>query len=265
MRKRAPRHPASDRSERERETRRDGEYGVSVTVEELLSLQELDLEIFELADRLQNMTAELEAQRAELEGLDQQVAETRGRMEEADERLRKFQRAVQAGRATLKRLEGRAQAVTNMDQHLAVRMETETARRNLRIAEEDAMDALQDVENTRLELEELGSRLTEGQVTFEARRHQVEIGTTEMEGRIEVARDQKKNKELHIDRRVLKLYEKVRAGRTDSVLVALTPDGVCGHCFTSVPLQRQADIRAGRELAVCEGCGIILYSTRTAD
>ena len=243
------------------ERERNERMGSSATVEELLSLQLLDIEIVEMAKELERVAGEIESERMELEVLEDRVVEQRKKLEEADERLRKFQRSVQAGRATLKRLEGRAQAVTKMDQHLAVRIETETARRNLRIAEEDAMDALHDSESARVRLGDLETELAELRGSFESRSEQVERQRSELKDGIAVREGQKKNRELHIERRVLRLYETVRSGRTDSALAPLTPDGVCGHCYTSVPLQRRADIRAGRDLAVCEGCGVILYAS----
>jgi predicted nucleic acid-binding Zn-ribbon protein len=57
----------------------------------------------------------------------------------------------------------------------------------------------------------------------------------------------------------LRLYERVRAGRTNTVLAAVTQDGACGHCFNMIPIQEQAEIRRGETLGRCEACGVILY------
>jgi predicted nucleic acid-binding Zn-ribbon protein len=229
-------------------------------VEALLGLQEIDLEVHAISAELRHLAAEAEVRRSGLQELERQVAEAGAKLEAADDRLRKYQRSVQAGRATLKRLEAREQGVVNMQQHLAVRHETETARRNLRIAEDEAMDALQSVEQLRDAIQALESELEETRGQYEATGSEEDARRAELEDRLAIRNDQKENKKIRIDGRVLRLYEKVRAGRTDGALAALTPDGVCGHCYTSVPLQRQADIKAGRDLAVCEGCGVILYS-----
>ncbi|MGW8283653.1 MAG: C4-type zinc ribbon domain-containing protein [Gemmatimonadota bacterium] len=37
---------------------------------------------------------------------------------------------------------------------------------------------------------------------------------------------------------------------------------MCGNCFTSIPLQRQAEIKGGNALIVCETCGVILHADR---
>ena len=118
-------------------------------VDALLGLQEIDLEVHELTAELSRLAAEAEVRRSGLQDLERKVSEVCAKLEAADVQLRKYERSVQAGRATLKRLEARGQDVVNMQQHLAVRHETETARRNLRIAEEEAMDALQSVEQLR--------------------------------------------------------------------------------------------------------------------
>lgn len=231
----------------------------SGSVEELLTLQEIDEEIHEITVELGALEGELDDLRGTVQELEERAEQIRGRRDTAEERVRRYRRSVQAGRATLKRLETRAADVTNMKQHFAVRAETETARRNLRSAEDDALDAMQEVESLEEELREIEARLAESREAYDGRHAEVEALRASLEERLEARREEKRDQEERLDRRVLRLYETVRSGRADSALAPLTVDGVCGHCFTSIPLQRQADIRAGRELAVCEGCGVILY------
>ncbi len=235
------------------------------TVEQLLTLQEIDLEILRITQQLDEFQVELEALQEEVTALEGRASALRGRKEEAEERVRRFQRSVQAGRATLKRLEARSAEITNMKQHFAVRTETETARRNLRAAEDETLDAMQDVETAAAELDEVEAELEAARAGYETRRTEVAGLRENLEGELAERRDQKRGQEATLDRRSLRLYEKVRNGRPDGALAALTGDGVCGRCFTAVPLQRQADIRAGRELSVCEGCGVILYVALPGD
>lgn len=232
----------------------------SATVEELLGLQELDFQIDDLSDQLSGLHVEVEERQAVMEDLELKTESARKRLELAEEELRRLQRSVQAGRATLKRLEGRAQGVTNMDQHLAVRVETDTARRNLRLAEEEALETMAEVEQAGSDMGELEASLVEATAGYEAKHAEAEASRTRLQDEIATRRDQRRNRELRIEARFLRLYQNVASGRTASALAPLTADGVCGHCYTSVPLQRQSDIRSGADLAVCEGCGVILYA-----
>jgi predicted nucleic acid-binding Zn-ribbon protein len=198
--------------------------------EALQSLEEIDRNIAGITAQLEALSPELfESERriAELEVRAEAVAK---RAEKVERRLRKSERASKAGRETLKRLQQRGQEVQNLKQHTAVRAETDAARRNLEAAEDEQLQ---------------GSETS-------ARR-------AELESEILVEQDRRANRELRLDVEALRLYESVRGGKTRQVLAAPTPDGVCGHCYTFIPKQRQAEIRSRSRLHLCEGCGIILF------
>lgn len=228
-------------------------------VSALLDLQSLDNEIGSRTlevELLHERMVELEQM---LPGLETRVTDTTAAIEEAEALLRRRERTVQAGRATYKRLQGRAQEVQNMKQHLAARAESDAARRNLEIAEEEVLEAMQQIEQGRVNLEEQEAQLAEARSEYEAGKAEVDSRKSELEDEIAVRRDKRDNRAIRLEAPVLQLYEKVRGGRTQDVL-ALLVDGVCGHCFTSVPLQRQSEIKAGRTLWLCEGCGVILHA-----
>lgn len=237
----------------------EGERMESTTVEALLSLQEIDAGIEARQRRLEELTRETDREEEALEELESRSAAARKVVEEAEAELRRIERSVQAGRATLKRLESRAQEVQNMKQHLAVRAEADAARRNLREAEEDALDVMQEVEDGKAALASVERELAELRERHDARVREARAERESLEDEIAIQRDRRKNRETRLGGAALRLYRKVRSGRTRQALAPLTGDGVCGNCYTAIPLQRQADIRSGRTLEVCEGCGVILY------
>ena len=57
----------------------------------------------------------------------------------------------------------------------------------------------------------------------------------------------------------MRLYERVRGGRSAMALAPMTAEGACGACFNILPLQEQSEVKAGGALRRCEGCGVILY------
>ncbi len=228
-------------------------------VEELLTLQEIDHKILKIEDELESLGREEAGLRETVETLESQVARIRAEAEEAEGRVRQFHRAVEAGRATLKRLEARSVAVANMQQHLAVRSETDTARRNLRAAEDDQLDAMQDVETARGALKAAEAELREAAARLAERSAAAEELRATLEGDLQNCGASRETHESRLDRRALQLYRTAGGGGRQAALAELTGDGVCGRCYTAIPKQQQAEIRARRHLAVCEGCGIILY------
>ena len=228
-------------------------------VEKLLTLQEIDRKILKIEGELESLGREVAGLRETVEALESRVTRTRAEAEGADGRVRQFHRAVEAGRATLKRLEARSAAVANMQQHLAVRSETDTARRNLRAAEDDQLNAMQEVETARGALDAAEAELREATAQLAERTSAVEELRATLEGDLQHCGASRKTQESRLDRRALQLYRTAGGGGRQAALAELTADGACGRCYTSVPKQRQTEIRARRQLAVCEGCGIILY------
>lgn len=230
----------------------------SETVETLLFLQEID-------DSIGSNSAQVRALEAELEGLGTRVADVQeqekgltNRLGRTEEQLRLAERTVQAGRETLKRLQERAQQVQNMREHLAARAEVEAARNNLDLAEEEVLEAMQMFERAKIALQNQQQALAEAVAVLDERKAEIEIEHNRLADEIAVQRDQRKNRALRIDERVIDLYDSVRGGRTGNALAPVL-DGVCGHCYMAIPKQRQAEIRAGRALIVCEACGVILH------
>jgi predicted nucleic acid-binding Zn-ribbon protein len=66
-----------------------------------------------------------------------------------------------------------------------------------------------------------------------------------------------------VNRALRNRYERLRNVRA-RVVVAL--DGAaCGACYTTVPLNRRSQIRAGTLIDACESCGVILYADDSLD
>lgn len=236
----------------------------SDTVDALLHLQEMDEELGKAREEIAALEAELEEAEEELEGLERRAAERRSQLETAETELRKAERTTQAGRATFKRLQERANEVVNMRQHLAARAEVDQARRNLEAAEEAALEGMERLERARAATSEAEEALQARQDSLRTRREEIESRLDELRDAVAVQSDRRENRALRIDARVRQLYDTVRGGRARDALAPIL-DGVCGHCFTAIPLQRQAEIRAGRELIVCETCGVILHPPRESD
>jgi len=228
------------------------------TVESLLQLQEMDTLIGDRQQRVSALRAESERLVSELETLEKETVALKGRLESADTELRHTERTVQAGRATLKRLLARAQEVHNMREHAAARAEVDAARQNLEAAEDDLLDAMQDQETARSALTDLEGDIASRQEEYGDRLGELDEERRRLEEEIAIDLDKRSNRALRIDERARGLYDTVRRGRADSPLAPLV-DGVCGHCYTAIPLQTQQVIRAGRVLVVCETCGVILH------
>jgi len=233
----------------------------SRAVEELLSLQEMDGEIARSRAELLAMQEESRLLEEELEAARQRESAIAVRVEEADRALRQSERTVQAGRATLKRLQQRAQEVAKERAAMAARAEMDAARQNLDSAETAMLEGMQVQEKVRAEHQGALEALEFEQQAADERLLEIRRLGAELADTLAIQRDRRENRALRIDGSVRSVYDRVRAGRTSEALAPVV-EGVCGHCFTSIPLQRQAEIKGGKVLIVCETCGVILHADR---
>ena len=68
-----------------------------------------------------------------------------------------------------------------------------------------------------------------------------------------------------VDARLLKSYEKLRDNARNGLAVVMVKRGACGGCFSSVPPQRQTDIKDKKKIIVCEHCGRILVPQEASE
>jgi uncharacterized protein len=228
-------------------------------VETLLALQIEDLAIRDIEAR----RAALEPRLREMGVARRAAAETATRAREAVQTEEKGQRDMQARIAQHKQLHERNVAqldsVRRMREATAAVAQVEQARRIL--AEEESA------------LQAIGRRLTELRATAEAHehalqeldsQHEAERSTinaerSEVEGELATRRAARAGSATRVERSLLQKYDRIRGARRDGAIFPLRGPS-CGHCDTSVPLQRRNLMSARGSIEVCETCGVLMYA-----
>ena len=85
----------------------------------------------------------------------------------------------------------------------------------------------------------------------------IEAETADQVAELEAKAEKAKVK---IDDRLLVAYNRIRRSVRNGLAVVTVKRDACGGCFNRIPPQRQADVRQGRKLIVCEYCGRILVA-----
>lgn len=227
--------------------------------EGLLTLQELDLKIEEAQTRLAEFAPELEEIDGPARSLEHEVEGVRARLAEMRTEIRRLERGAEEKRDRLRRYQDRMNRVRNAREEAAVRTELDLVRRAAEADEQEAVDFMDQATRTELKLDELAKELNRLRAEAEPRREALLEGRASADAELAVLRDRRENHAVRLEPSATQLYERVRAGKTRTVLATLTADGACGHCFSMVPIQQQAEIRGLRTLARCEVCGVILY------
>jgi len=225
----------------------------------LLELQAKDVALLDADRRLDAILAEVEA--LDLELADQERAATQAREAVAEASRRRLE--VEGKIENYKKLEERGRLrldqVRTQKEMQAVNAELDLARSVLAKEETDWLklaDHLAGLEATAKAGEKRLEQMRESQ---QAARGEIDLRRADAERVRSEALAARDTAAQEVNRALRTRYERLRSVKSVSVVVALS-GAACGACFTTVPLNRRSQIRAGTLIDSCESCGVILYA-----
>lgn len=229
--------------------------------DQLLELQEIDLRIHDIKQRVRSFDPALEEVDQSALLLEKDVETTSGRVQELRLDERRLTLALEEKRARVTRLEERLNQVRNVREESAVTAELGLVRRALESEEQEAITLMDQISR-------FDERLATQTAAWEAERAEVEPRRKEI-----LAERDEAGKELDdlskvrnekadsLEPRYRRVYDNlIRGGR--KAVGSMTEDGACGICFSVIPLQVQHEVRAGGSMVLCESCGVIITAPR---
>jgi len=225
----------------------------------LLTLQEMDDELVQAQATLDAFAPQVAELEQPVASLGQEIDAARARVEDLRADIRRLQGAAEQKRQRLAVYEERLMRVRNLREESAARAEMDLVRRAVEADDAESKALQEQATRTELKLVDLERHMTKLREESAPRLEALLAEKTAAETALAVLKDRRENHSIRIDKRALRLYERVRGGRSAVALAPMTEEGACGHCFNILPLQEQAEVRASTGLHRCEGCGVILY------
>jgi predicted nucleic acid-binding Zn-ribbon protein len=224
----------------------------------LLELQAKDLALLEADKGLDDVLAGFEALDQHLKSAEQAVDQARRAMADATRRRLEVEGKMENYRKLEERGRLRLEQVRTPKEIQAVMTEMDLARSVMAKEEADWMKLAEIIAGQEAAAAEAQKKLEELRQSQVESRGLLDLRRTEAEARRDTALAARDAIAAEVNRALRTRYERLRNVRV-KVVVAL--DGAaCGACFTTVPLNRRSQIRAGTLIEACESCGVILYS-----
>jgi uncharacterized protein len=228
-------------------------------VESLLALQTEDQAISEMEARLAALEPRLRemdlAHTAAVDALDR----ARRAVEAEEGGHRELHTRIAEHKALHERNIAQLDSVRRMKEATAAMSQVEQARRIL--AEEEG--ALQGISRRLAELrgtvESQERALVELDAQHGAERATIGEARAEVDGQLAARRATRAGSAAKVERILLQKYDRIRSVRRDGAIFPLRGPS-CGHCDTSVPMQRRNVMAAKGSIEVCETCGVLLYA-----
>lgn len=237
---------------------------VAGSLEALLTLHRMDVEIARGERELEESRARLAALEESVTRLEEELAHVTAEIGDRRKDIRAVERAVEEKQMALGRARAKVDAVQNQRQYSAATVEYELVKRDLGVLEDRALELLQRAEDLEARRRDLVARLEIARVEAAPRREALLAEQDRMQAMLAAQRKQRAEEAERIDRQVLQLYDRIRTSRSDVAMAPLTRDGACGHCYTAVTIQQRVEVRSRSRIVCCEGCGVILYPEPTS-
>ena len=142
----------------------------------------------------------------------------------------------------------------------AINKEIEYQELEIELAEKRLKEYAAGVKGKKALLEEADAAMKEREADLVAKRAELEGIEAETQPRVEECTAQAERAKERIDERLLAAYDRIRRNVRNGLAVVTVKRDACGGCFNRIPPQRQADIRQGKKIIICEYCGRILVA-----
>ena len=232
---------------------------MSPELSQLIELQELDLEIQRISERLSRIPEERDRTENEFKQHAAEFLDLKSKHERTLEDRKQLEAELASTQQNQEKFERDKTRVQNEKEYTAVLREIDTARKHVGALETDILKRMEELE--RLEAE-LGARAPD----VERMRSDVDVNLTALDKEREEASRQlakfgerRKNLAGQMPRRLFSTYDRMsRLGRGQA-LAEISRSGICVACRVRVRPKVFSDVRKGDQLVTCENCGRILY------
>ena len=231
------------------------------TIRALLSLQEIDQDVFRVREELRRLPAERSRRRAALDARTATLRATQERAKSLRFRIREIEDMTTQQRQRMRKVENQA-ASTRQDMALlaAFQHEVKTLKRDISTAEEEALGLIEEAEAAEAEVAAIKAELEEGERVFGEFDGNVKRETAAAEARLaqlQAELERRKHGE-DIPAEVLSTYTRLLEAREGIALAEL--DGrICQMCYMEVTPNMFVRVVRGTEVVQCPSCDRILY------
>ena len=238
----------------------EADYSMQEKIMALYELQKIDSRI----DGINKVKGELPL---EVAGLEDEVAGLQTRIDNINKEIDEFKaltkqrnREVDEARMQIAKYKEQQNNVRNNREYDAISKEIEFQELNIELAEKRLKEYAAGVKTKKAHVEETEARKAERMEDLNAKKAELEGIESETAAQIAELQKNANAAIVKIDERLLAAYRRIRGNVRNGLAVVTVKRDACGGCFNRIPPQRQAEIRQGKKIIVCEYCGRILVN-----
>ena len=234
------------------------DYSMQEKIVALYELQKIDSQIDEINKIKGELPLEVQDLEDEIEGLNTRISNIEAEVEEINSLSKQRSREKDQAQMLIAKYKEQQNNVRNNREFDAITKEIEYQELEIELADKRLKEYGAGVKAKKAVLADAQAVVAERSMDLAAKKNELE--GIEAETADQMAQLQKKAEvaQTKIDERLLTAYNRIRRNVHNGLAVVTVRRDACGGCYNRIPPQRQADIRLGKKLIVCEYCGRIL-------
>jgi uncharacterized protein len=231
------------------------ETTIAQKLEALLKLQTIDSALDNIKKVRGDLPEEVRDLEDEIIGMETRLSKFQQEIATLDEQISSYKNAKKESEKLIIKYKEQQMNVRNNREFEAISKEIELQGIEMEIADKRIKEIDFKVLNKNDEVAGVESALFERKKDLEIKQKELELIIAESEEDEQKSLKDREKALKIVDARLLKSYEKLRGNARNGLAVVMVKRGACGGCFSSVPPQRQTDIKDKKKIIVCEHCG----------
>jgi predicted nucleic acid-binding Zn-ribbon protein len=232
---------------------------VSPDLRQLIELQELDLEIQRISDRLARIPTERDQVENEFK---QYAAEFLG-LKSKHEQILKDRKQLEAELADVQehheKYKQDLMRVTNQKQYETALREIDATKKHAGTLETEILRQMEEVEKLEAELKERAPDAERKRAEVDENLASLDRERDEAAQKLDALSDERQRAAQGMSAQAMSTYDRMARSRRGQALSEVSSEGVCLACRMKVRPKVFSDVRKGDQLITCEHCGRILY------
>mgnify|MGYP002940281818 FL=1 len=241
------------------------DYSMQEKIIALYELQKIDSKIDGINKVKGELPLEVQDLEDEMAGMKTRIEHINAEIEELNSLTKQRKREVDQAKIMIGNYKEQQNNVRNNREYDAISKEIEYQELEIELAEKRLKEYAGGIKAKKLQLEEAENQMKEREADLAAKKAELEGIEAETAPLVEEYGVQEAQAKEKIDERLLAAYDRIRRNVRNGLAVVTVKRDACGGCFNRIPPQRQADIRQGKKIIVCEYCGRILVADPEAE
>ncbi len=236
------------------------DYSMQEKIMALYELQKIDSQIDEINKVKGELPLEVQDLEDEIAGLNTRIENINAEIEELNSLTKQRKREVDQAKIQISHYKEQQNNVRNNREYDAITKEIEYQELEIELAEKRLKEYAGAMKAKKTHLDDAEAAVAERSIDLTAKRAELDSIEAETADQVASLENQATKAKAKIDERLLAAYARIRGSVRNGLAVVTVKRDACGGCFNRIPPQRQADVRQGKKLIVCEYCGRILVA-----